>query len=92
MPDFYNPPPLDADSVSRVPVASGNAASFSLLKKYCKFVTCKFGQAVQDRFRYHTANSLAVEKGEQFWVEAPHSRSCTAALCWQERYGSFQLT
>lgn len=63
LPDFYNPPPLDADSVSRVSETYGITMDAAL---YRLFFTLEP--------RFDTKD-----------IEAPHSRSCAAALCWQER-------
>ena len=64
-PDFYNPPPLDADSVSRVSETYGITMDAALYRL--------FTPSPHSR-RFDTKD-----------IEAPHSRSCAAALCWQER-------
>ena len=66
LPDFYNPPPLDADSVSRVSEIYGITMDAALYRLF-------FTPSPHSR-RFDTKD-----------IEAPHSRSCAAALCWQER-------
>ena len=63
LPDFYNPPPLDADSVSRVSETYGITMDAALYRLF-------FTPSPHSR-RFDTKD-----------IEAPHSRSCAAALCW----------